>query len=179
MNSTSPGYVDEVSELDWQMWMDYAGDQQRFPRDPRHACSNPECAVLTEALFCSEECRELTEGPDHEIEPGEETRNTVLPCVAPLPEAPASINVRLMLHGRECQLTLRDSDEERLLERLAVVLERYPVAQASTAPPVSTGGDWCPIHNLQMKEQTKDGRTWYSHRTPEGWCKGRTGGRHG
>ena len=31
-----------------------------------------------------------------------------------LPEAPASINVRLVLHGREVQITLRDQDETRL-----------------------------------------------------------------
>src|SRR6266851_5533427 len=42
---------------------------------------------------------------------------------APLPEAPASVNVRLELHGREVQLTLRDSDEGHLLARLEAVLQ--------------------------------------------------------
>src|SRR5262249_24860048 len=37
---------------------------------------------------------------------------------APLPEAPASVNVHLELAGRQVQLTLRDSDETRLLQRL-------------------------------------------------------------
>lgn len=44
-----------------------------------------------------------------------------------LPEAPASVNVRVQIQGREVQITLRDVDEERLLDRLAKVLERFPV----------------------------------------------------
>jgi len=50
-----------------------------------------------------------------------------------LPEAPASVNVRLMIDGRDCQLTLRDSDEERLLHRLQGVLQRFPQPLASAA----------------------------------------------
>ena len=53
---------------------------------------------------------------------------------APLPEAPASVNVRLTIDGREVQLTLRDTDEERLLERLQAVLQQYPLA-----PPTPQG----------------------------------------
>src|SRR5207237_5128341 len=42
---------------------------------------------------------------------------------SPLPEAPASANVHLELSGRQVQLTLRDSDEGRLLQRLEAVLD--------------------------------------------------------
>jgi len=45
----------------------------------------------------------------------------------PLPEAPASVNVHLELNGRQVQLTLRDSDEGRLLQRLDAVLQRFPL----------------------------------------------------
>ena len=48
--------------------------------------------------------------------------------LTPLPEAPASVNVHLELAGRQVQLTLRDSDESRLLARLDAILERFPVA---------------------------------------------------
>src|SRR5215510_10783848 len=48
--------------------------------------------------------------------------------VAPLPEAPASVNVHLTITGRQVQLTLRDSDEGRLLARLEAVLQRFPMA---------------------------------------------------
>jgi hypothetical protein len=89
-----------------------------------------------------------------------------------LGEAPASVNVRIQLAGREVQLTLRDTSEERLLARLQAILGRYPVAQASSQPQ-ERGKDFCYVHNVQMKENHKDGRPWYSHKTAQGWCKGR------
>ena len=91
---------------------------------------------------------------------------------APLPEAPASVNVRLTIGGREVQVTLRDSDETHLLQRLETLLARYPVphipVQAS-----STAEGWCAVHQVQMQRSDKAGRTWYSHKTAQGWCKGR------
>src|SRR5262249_55292189 len=42
---------------------------------------------------------------------------------APLPEAPASVNVHLEMCGRQVQLTLRDADEGRLLARMEAVLQ--------------------------------------------------------
>jgi hypothetical protein len=44
-----------------------------------------------------------------------------------LPEAPASANVHVTLAGRTVQVTLRDSDEQRLLARLEALLQRFPV----------------------------------------------------
>jgi len=112
------------------------------------------------------------------------------PQAAPLPEAPASANVRLLIEGRDVQLTLRDSDEARLLERLAAVLQQYPApAQQAREPkgqqlsPQQHNAaamhkrvtDFCPVHNVQMKLNQKEGRSWYSHYAEdEGrWCKGR------
>ena len=83
------------------------------------------------------------------------------PPMATLPEAPASVNVRLMLHGRECQLTLRDSSEERLLARLATVLARFPVeTPALVQPPTTSHPHVCQRHGT-MKESTKAKGTWY------------------
>ena len=32
----------------------------------------------------------------------------------------------------------------------------------------------CPIHGVPMKQTSKNGRSWWSHRTADGsWCKGR------
>jgi hypothetical protein len=78
--------------------------------------------------------------------------------------------VHLQIAGRQVQLTLRDHDEVRLLARLEEVLQRYPQPppQASSA---SEG--WCAKHQLQMTQTTKAGRSWWSHRTDQGWCKGR------
>ena len=44
----------------------------------------------------------------------------------PLYEAPASLNCVIVVDGRPCQITLRDSDELRLLARMAKVLRMYP-----------------------------------------------------
>jgi hypothetical protein len=106
-------------------------------------------------------------------------RRVDTPTPAPLPEAPASVNVRLVLHGRDCQITLRDSDEARLLERLEALLQRFPV-EASTAPaadvPVVASvppAGWCGVHRVQMRQNTKAGHTWFSHKMADGqWCKG-------
>jgi hypothetical protein len=91
-----------------------------------------------------------------------------------LPEAPASANVRVTIAGRECQITLRDADEGRLLSRLEALLQRFPIEKASS-PPQNRGNDWCSIHNVTMKlNHGKDGRTWLSHKTADGqWCKGK------
>jgi hypothetical protein len=95
------------------------------------------------------------------------------PASQALPEAAASVNVRLTIAGREVQWTLRDHDEARLAARLEALLMRYPVAQPP-AQASSTAEGWCQKHQVQMTLNTKDGRTWHSHRLPEGgFCKGR------
>ena len=70
------------------------------------------------------------------------------------------------------QLTLRDSDEGRLLERLEAVLQRFPLVVKPTDTQARPEG-WCSTHGVAMKLNNKDGRQWYSHKTAEGWCKGR------
>jgi hypothetical protein len=99
------------------------------------------------------------------------------PTLPALPEAPASVNCHITIAGRQVQLTLRDVDEGRLLERLAVVLDQYPVPEPAKASSQSQGQGraWCAKHGVALQvNHGKDGRTWLSHRTPEGqWCKGR------
>lgn len=91
----------------------------------------------------------------------------------PLPEAPASVNVHLELAGRQVQLTLRDSDEGRLLARLDAILQRFP-AEAEPEGEQTLPEGWCRKHGAQMKlNHGKDGSTWYSHKTADGWCKGK------
>src|SRR5262245_16398930 len=91
----------------------------------------------------------------------------------PLPEAPASVNVHLELHGRQVQLTLRDADEGRLLARLEAVLQRFPLVLTPKATPAISAEGWCPKHGIQMRQNQKEGRAWWSHWTPDGWCKGK------
>jgi hypothetical protein len=103
---------------------------------------------------------------------------------APLPalgEAPCSMNVHVEIAGRQVQVTLRGTDELEVLARLESLLQRYPVAPARATEPATPAAaaapekGWCPIHNLQMKEQHgKDGSMWFSHKIVDGWCKGLT-----
>jgi hypothetical protein len=84
----------------------------------------------------------------------------------PLGEAPASVNCHLTIAGRQVQLTLRGQSEDDVLARLEKVLQRYAAAPSDVPQ--------CPIHHAPMKiNHGKDGRTWTSHKTPDGWCKGR------
>ena len=76
-----------------------------------------------------------------------------------LPEAPASAHVHVTLAGRMVQVTLRDSDEQRLLARLEALLQRFPVEtlmQDSATPQTPV----CSWHG-SMKESTKATGTWY------------------
>ena len=91
----------------------------------------------------------------------------------PLPEAPASANCYVTLAGRKVQVTLRDSDEQRLLARLEALLQRFP-AEAEPEGEQALPEGWCRKHSAQMKlNHGKDGSTWYSHKTADGWCKGK------
>jgi hypothetical protein len=98
------------------------------------------------------------------------------PAPQPLPEARASCNVRLVVDGREVLWTLRDHDEGRLAARLERLLAQYPMPQPTPSQPMVEAPikDWCGTHKVRMFLNQKDGRTWYSHRTPEGaFCKGK------
>jgi hypothetical protein len=94
----------------------------------------------------------------------------------PLPEAPASANCHLTIAGRQVQVTLRDTDEARLLTRLTALLAQYPVEQAAGSQGETREG-WCPVHQVQMRRSEKDGRSWWSHKAEDGsWCKGKAKG---
>jgi hypothetical protein len=95
-------------------------------------------------------------------------RQTEPTPTAPLPEAPASVNVHLTVSGRQIQLTLRDSDEHRLLARLDAVLQRFPVE----AKPADTALQ-CPRHGA-MKPSTKGKGFYCPRKLADGsWCKGK------
>jgi hypothetical protein len=68
-------------------------------------------------------------------------------------------------------VTLREHDFASVkaqVEAASAWLQAHAPVQASTA-----GAGWCSKHAVQMTQQHKDGRTWYSHQTADGWCKGK------
>src|SRR5262249_26952374 len=90
----------------------------------------------------------------------------------PLPEAPASANVYILLNGHKVQITLRDHDENTLLTRMETLLSRFPVEDTQEVQASQKEG-WCYKHNVQMKHKTNEKGSWWFHKTPEGWCHGK------
>ena len=83
-----------------------------------------------------------------------------VPPPVQLPEAPASVNVRLLIGGRDVQWTLRDSDETRLAVRLEALLARYPVEMASPSGAAPTQIPACKYHGA-MKASSKAPGSFY------------------
>jgi hypothetical protein len=99
----------------------------------------------------------------------------------PLPEAPVSITLKATLHGQEVMVTLRGTDFASVKAQVEQASEWLKV-QAPAQPPAQSPGQadrwerpcWCSKHSLQMTQNHKNGRSWWSHRLPDGsWCKGR------
>ena len=87
-----------------------------------------------------------------------------LPCPCPtLPEARCSVNVRLVVHGHDVQVTLRGDEETEVMGRLEAILAQYPAPQPTAPPAASPGpGDTpqCKYHGA-MKASTKAPGTFY------------------
>jgi hypothetical protein len=98
----------------------------------------------------------------------------------PLPEAPVSITLKATLHGHEVMVTLRGVDfasvkaqVEQASQWLSVQAPAQPPTQSTRQADQSHKLGWCAKHGVQMRQNHKEGRSWWSHWTPEGWCKGR------
>jgi len=94
---------------------------------------------------------------------------------APLPEAAFSLTLKGKLDGVEALFTVRGATAEQFKANLAAVRGLLDQPQAPRQPetgPVQEVG-WCAVHNVEMTLNTKDGRSWWSHRTDDGWCKGK------
>jgi hypothetical protein len=89
---------------------------------------------------------------------------------APLPEAPVSITLKATLHGHEVLVTLRGVDFASVKVQVEAASQWL---QARGGQPTADTPQ-CPKHGVPMKlNHGKDGSTWYSHKTADGWCKGR------
>jgi hypothetical protein len=94
---------------------------------------------------------------------------------APLPEAPVSITLKATLHGHEVLVTLRGVDFASVKTQVEQASEWLKV-QAPAQPPTphtTQPEGWCRKHDVQMTQNHKDGRSWWSHKTAAGWCKGK------
>ena len=92
----------------------------------------------------------------------------------PLPEAPVSITRKATLHGHEVLVTLCGVDFASVKAQVEQASE-WLKGQAPAQPPTQGTEHpegWCSTHGVQMYHNNKDGRSWWSHKTAEGWCKG-------
>ena len=150
------------------------------------SCSDASKTYRLEGTTCA--CQDFTHGKapegwcQHRIAAGIDKRVrevlAALPAPAPeasspgpLPEAPVSITIKGTAYGQDVMVTLRGYDfasVQAQVEQASAWLRSQAPAQAS-----SQGQGWCQTHGVPMQEQHKNGRTWYSHKTADGWCKGR------
>jgi hypothetical protein len=94
---------------------------QDFPRAPHGFCAH------RLAVAMARRAREVMPSQPEASSPAEAGATAAAPVApASLGEAPASVNCHIMLEGRQVQVTLRDTDEQCLLERLAAVLRQHP-----------------------------------------------------
>jgi hypothetical protein len=94
---------------------------------------------------------------------------------APLPEAPVSITLKATLHGHEVMVTLRGTDFASVKAQVEQASEWLKVQEPAQLPTQGTEHPegWCRKHGVQMRQNHKDGRSWWSHKSAEGWCKGK------
>src|SRR5215831_19141380 len=143
-----------------------------FPKAPHSFCKHRLGAAI------ARRAQELTKArladPEGQPEVPSQPAQPETPT-APLPEAPVSITLKATLHGHEVMVTLRGVDFASVkvqVEQASEWLKVQAPAQSLTQGTEQPEG-WCRKHGVQMHQNHKDGRSWWSHRTADGWCKGK------
>ena len=104
------------------------------------------------------------------------------PTPPPLPEAAFSLTLKGTYQGHPgTLLTVRGMTAAefhanlKAVEGLLEAPQPQPAPQAARAREAGPAQEpgWCKIHKCEMTLNTKDGRSWFSHKTQDGWCKGK------
>jgi hypothetical protein len=74
-----------------------------------------------------------------------------------------------MIHGQEVMVTLRGTD----FASVKLQVEAASTWLQTQSGPTVEIAPQCHKHGVPLKLNHKDGRSWWSHRTAEGWCKGK------
>jgi hypothetical protein len=100
----------------------------------------------------------------------------------PLPEAAFSLTIKGTIGGHEAMLTVRGQTAQTFAANVAAVrgmldapaAVAQPAAPATTpAAPTESPAGWCPVHGVQMKHQTNQRGSWFSHKVGDTWCRGK------
>jgi hypothetical protein len=149
-----------------------------FAKAPHQFCKHRLSAAIIRRA------QELTKAKEADTNSQEPTQGQPAQGAAPtipLPEAPVSITLKATLHGHEVLVTLRGVDFASVRAQVEQASEWLKV-QAPPQPPAQSPGQaadqspkpgWCAKHGVPMRHNHKEGRSWWSHWTPEGWCKGK------
>jgi hypothetical protein len=91
-----------------------------------------------------------------------------------------SITLKATLNGHEVMVTLRGVDFASVKAQVEQASEWLSVQAPAQSPTQGAGQadhsqqpGWCAKHGVPMKLNHKDGRSWWSHKTADGWCKGK------
>jgi hypothetical protein len=177
---------ESASRIDKAVQIVLQGDVELLPDGHARVASQCQGTLVYRIVNGTCECRDYAQAPSgwckHRIAAGIQRRAGQVMPQAPqptppaLPEAPVSVNCHVTIAGRQVQVTLRDTDETRLLTRLTALLAQYPIETPAT-PSAPAPEDWCQVHQVQMRRNEKDGRSWWSHKSDDGsWCKGKEKG---
>ena len=84
-------------------------------------------------------------------------------------EAPSACTLKFQISGVDILYTMRDVNDDTLFARIKRILPRIQQRSQTTQENIPR----CSIHNVPLKRYSKNGQTWWSHRTAEGaWCRG-------
>jgi hypothetical protein len=102
---------------------------------------------------------------------------------AACPEAAFSITLKGTMGGQDALLTARGATWEEFaanVQRLQGLLDAPAAPRQPPSTPVSQPAAQpqaeqrtCPVHGVALQHNTKEGRSWWSHRHGDGWCKGK------
>ena len=88
----------------------------------------------------------------------------------PLGQRSLPYTLKATLHGHEVMVTLRGTDFASVKAQVEDARQWLQAQSGQTTDDIPK----CPRHGVALKLQRgKDGSTWYSHKTAEGWCKGK------
>ena len=118
-----------------------------------NSLSDPSRAYQIAQGVC--QCRDWGQAPEHlcchrlaagfqrkvgELAPEGPQEPAAVCSAPPLPEAPASVNLKVLIQGHEVMVTLRGSDETTLLARLQTLLKRQDIRPIPK--PTPKAGNW-------------------------------------
>jgi hypothetical protein len=152
-------------------------DCKDFAKAPHNFCKHRlSAAIVRRAQELAKQRREQLDHTSHDanqlpVEQGKIEAKAEAPA---LPEAPVSITLKATLNGHEVMVTLRGVDFASVKAQVEQASEWLSV-QGTGQTSHQEDHHYCPLHKVTLKQQHKDGRTWYSHWVADEkrWCKGK------